>query len=994
MSTASSESLLAIILFVAFSLLLMIVCYEMKKHLHIPVAPSLLIFGLLIRIIGPHIGQMGEVVTQVKLIDHELISLVFFPILIFEASFSGDWYTIKKEIWQIIPLATTVVIGCTILNGVALRFIFGYEYDWDQLYVLGVILSATDHIAVDSLLKDIYAPDKLETLISGETMFNEATVLVLFKILVSNTSGLAGFADSLKEFSRLAFGGFGMGIGSAIVMGLVIRRILNDFYIETNLALILAYLLFWVCDMTVIHVSGALALVSYGLFMSAYGKTLISPSIEERLHEFIEIWSRNIESIVFIIAGLLFADIAIYRSNELVDKDYYVLFLMFPLSYIIRGIVLLCHYPALRYLGYGMTWKDLVFMTFAGMKGVISTALVLMAYHNEEIEETFRPIIGYLGIGTAWLSIIAGGVVSRIIVRTLGLEDLTDVQENMLAGVTKALVEISEAKIEELHSEKDLKLISWDRVLELAGPYPLVRSILKKSKVGQQVLRENPEDFESHHLLKRFSEKFSLSKNSLATEMRRRYLTTLKGIYWHQFEEGLCHGEASLILIDSCNISLDKESEPMHDWVVVRKLVYKDSAMQFWSKLSRLYVIGKIFRRFIYKRIILAYDSANNFIKCHEETEKLIDEMEIDIDKNVFEEVMREAHEQVKLCEEFMNIYIIDCYPEVLAEVQTKRCCKLLLYSQRELISEVYENGLIKELEYESLIKAIDASIRTVTFQGIPPMPILRDVLFNRFTGATLQEINLLLSKITEKVYKPCEILYLEGYPANGAFLIIRGRVLEKSTWISQELIIGNIVGVQHLLEEFAEKYTSTATAITSTVVAHIPKEILEFEGFVEDMYTEAAEELILLNRERYNLKDAQEKHILRVMGASIVKVFEKGKRCFFPDGGFLMKGKGYNELKNWVVKPSNKPREMLERSIILMFPKDFRYSWEKNVTMSEVFKRFCVKITNDTIARKDVKVEDLSMINESKLDDTMMLMVNENPQAFSIKFKSVVPQY
>jgi hypothetical protein len=84
----------------------------------------------------------------------------------------------------------------------------------------------------------------------------------------------------------------------------------------------------------------------------------------------------------------------------------------------------------------------------------------------------------------------------------------------------------------------------------------------------------------------------------------------------------------------------------------------------------------------------------------------------------------------------------------------------------------------------------------------------------------------------------------------------------------------------------------------------------------------------------------------------------------------------------------------MLERSIILMFPKDFRYSWEKNITMSEVFKRFCVKITNDTVARKEIKVEDLSMINESKLDDTVLLMVNDTSQAFSLKFKSVVPQY
>jgi hypothetical protein len=71
--------------------------------------------------------------------------------------------------------------------------------------------------------------------------------------------------------------------------------------------------------------------------------------------------------------------------------------------------------------------------------------------------------------------------------------------------------------------------------------------------------------------------------------------------------------------------------------------------------------------------------------------------------------------------------------------------------------------------------------------------------------------------------------------------------VHEASSWIDQELIIGNIVGVQNLLEEFSDVYRSTATTITTTVVAHIPTKILELEGFVEDMYKEASEEMIML---------------------------------------------------------------------------------------------------------------------------------------------------
>ena len=47
--------------------------------------------------------------------------------------------------------------------------------------------------------------------------------------------------------------------------------------------------------------------------------------------------------------------------------------------------------------------------------------------------------------------------------------------------------------------------------------------------------------------------------------MRRRYLSTLRGIYLQEFEEGMCHGDTSLVLIDSCNICLDSEKEEMNN---------------------------------------------------------------------------------------------------------------------------------------------------------------------------------------------------------------------------------------------------------------------------------------------------------------------------------------------------------------------------------------------------------------------------------------------
>lgn len=990
MGESLNETVAAAILFPGLCLLLMIFAYQVKSVTKVPTAPLLILIGIGLRGVGHYIGHLENSITVLTEVNKEVVTLALLPILIFESSFRMDWYIIKKQIWQIIPLSTTVMISCSVLTAVALKYVLNYDYSWEYLFRLGIILSATDNIAANALLKDIYASDHLESLIEGESMFNNASVLVVFSVLIEENIGVT---SGISHFVRYSFGGFVVGIIVSFLLGFFIKRLLNKFYIETNFILVAAYLMYWVCEKSEVQVSGAVALVSFGLYMAAYGKTLISPSIEVRLQEFLNLMCHNIESIVLIIGGIIFGNSGVYDSSLLETKDYYCLFILIPLIYLIRAIVLLVHFPFLKVTGYGLTFKELCLIWISGMKGVISIVLILILHQDAFIEEEhFKMIVVYFGIGTAGFSILFGNLGTRLFVKFLGLEEMNDVQENMLIGVTSALVEVSEREIGELENNKDLKLIDWDYALSTAGPASLVKAILKKSKVGKQVLMENPEG-EAPVLLKKFSLKFTLSKSALAIEMRRRYLATLKGIYWSQVEEGLCHSNTSLILIDSCNMCLDQESEPMKDWIIVRNLSYKDDLIRLYIKLSTWPLIGRIFRKMLYKAIILAYDAANNFIKCHEETEKLIDEMEIDIDKDIFEEVMNEAHAQVKECEEFMTTYIIDCYPEVLAEVQTKRCCKLMLYSQREMIEEIYEHGLIKELEFLALLHAIDTSIQIVTFQGIPSLPVIKDVLSNRFTSCSPEEINTLLSKIVEKKYEPGENLFTEGEPADGAFFIIRGRVKEWSSWIDQQLIIGNIVGVQHLIEEFSHNYTSTAQSITSTVVAHIPKEVLCIEGLIEDLYKEASEEMVLLNRERYDLLDAKEVYILRIIASSEVKSLRKGKKISFIDGCLILKGKVQAIQKRWFIRPSSKVREVSEDSIVMMLPTDFLFAYEKSHSMTAAFKKFCVKVSNEITITKASKDEGLLDVNDSKLEDTTILIPRSESMKYSLKFRSIVPQ-
>ena len=479
-------------------------------------------------------------------------------------------------------------------------------------------------------------------------------------------------------------------------------------------------------------------------------------------------------------AGMLLGMIFI-ENQDISGRDIGMAVALFVLLHFIRGFAIFVHYPILKHFGYGISSKEAIVMTAAGLKGVISTALALIAFHDEKItNERFKSVLLFFTLLISAMTIVFDNFLIKFAVKKFGMETLSDVQENMLVGVTTAILQHTQKKIENLRSDKDFNLVKWDEVLKLAGPTRLLIQIMKNTKVGSRLLKKHPRD-EPHELLKRYSKKFNLSTSVLTVETRRRFYTTLKGIYWHEFESGQCLGYTSLVLIDSCNRALDNQEQTMADWDLLEKELFNQREIAIYNKLSTFPVIGRFFKKYLYSKIITTYDAASTFVKAHEETEELMDQMEIDVDEVIFHEVMKEAHMQVEKCESFIRDNITDNYPEVIAEVQSKMAAHTLLIAQRKLINKIYHQGVIKELEFEHLIEAIDKNMRKLALQKAPSVPTIKEILKNRFRSAKEKDINDLMELIKEKMFAPGEILFEEGKPSDGAYLIFNGRVREYS---------------------------------------------------------------------------------------------------------------------------------------------------------------------------------------------------------------------
>ena len=153
---------------------------------------------------------------------HNLQEIVFFlilPVLIFEAAWHLKPMILRRWLPPILLLATIgVLISCFVTAGI-IYFGIGHPtgFPWIAALLTGAILAATDPIAVISQLKSLNAPEDLMTLFEGESLFNDASAVVVFIIVLSfatQHSGGHGAATSgevgyFMFFATVFLGGLG-----------------------------------------------------------------------------------------------------------------------------------------------------------------------------------------------------------------------------------------------------------------------------------------------------------------------------------------------------------------------------------------------------------------------------------------------------------------------------------------------------------------------------------------------------------------------------------------------------------------------------------------------------------------------------------------------------------------------------------------------------------------------------------------------------------------
>src|SRR6185437_2103141 len=168
--------------------------------------------------------------------------------------------------------------------------------------VLGAILGATDPVAATSVLRRLGAPDRISTILEGESLVNDGTGLTVYKRAVAAVvSGHFSVGAGIIKFVAVSVGGVVIGL-IAGWLSVEVRKRIDDPPIEISISLLTAYLAYIPADR--IGASGVLAAVAAGLYTGARTGLMFSPTSRLRTVGFWEALTFLLESVLFLLIGL------------------------------------------------------------------------------------------------------------------------------------------------------------------------------------------------------------------------------------------------------------------------------------------------------------------------------------------------------------------------------------------------------------------------------------------------------------------------------------------------------------------------------------------------------------------------------------------------------------------------------------------------------------------------------------------------------------------
>jgi CPA1 family monovalent cation:H+ antiporter len=391
------DALTQFVVLLGFSILVAI----LARRLRAPYTIGLVLVGIVLAV---------SKVESPAALTHDFIFDVILPPLLFEAALAISWKDLRKDLSPVLVLSTLGTVIAALFVGAAMKLLLGWPFP--SALVFGVLIAATDPVAVIAMFKDSHVEGRLRLLVESESLFNDGAAAVLFAIaLAYAASGGQGLSalDIVGDLTTTIFGGLAVGLIAIVMAGGT-----SDHMVETAVTAVAAYGSFLLAER--MGASGVLATVGAGLVMGNFGvlretgDNVLSQKGREFVVGFWEFAAFIANSIVFPLIG---ASVAVIPFQKLGSGTLAIVVIatlaaraltVYPICFAYKGTQWAIPAPEQHVLWWG------------GLRGALALALALalpasLPLHDEIVVAAFAVVV---------FSVVVQGLTMPPLLRMLG----------------------------------------------------------------------------------------------------------------------------------------------------------------------------------------------------------------------------------------------------------------------------------------------------------------------------------------------------------------------------------------------------------------------------------------------------------------------------------------------------------------------------------------------------------------------------------------------
>ncbi|KKR38785.1 MAG: Sodium/hydrogen exchanger [Parcubacteria group bacterium GW2011_GWF2_40_10] len=402
----------------------------------------------------------------------EMLFFVFLPTLLFESAYNMNFRQINKNVRAISVLAIFSLLISTFFIGFVLSFVsgfIGFKVPFEVALLFGALISATDPVAVLALFKEYGVPKRLAFIFEGESMFNDGTSLAVFLLLLEvimvGYKGSFTIIGGLFTFSTMVVGGIAIGIFMGGIFSKFLEMAKSNEQIQITLTMVMAHLTFIMTEFIsneifvfgyAVKFSPVIATTFAALIIGNYGRYKISPTVEEYMEKFWSFFAFVVNSIVFLLMGLIFSGLPI----ELQVFAPSIILLVIVIVMIGRAVSI---YPVVWFLNLlkkekhiPASWQHL--MVWGSLRGALAVTMVFLIPDNLSLSTwnytfSIRDFLMAITISCIYFTIFIKAPLMKPFIRRFKLDSLSEVECAEYRDSRKFVYETALAELDDFYKK-------------------------------------------------------------------------------------------------------------------------------------------------------------------------------------------------------------------------------------------------------------------------------------------------------------------------------------------------------------------------------------------------------------------------------------------------------------------------------------------------------------------------------------------------------------